>query len=211
MKRNFLQMSEYLPEVKQDGVEIAHFVPDNFMLLRARMSGDYLKEGYTYTKLLVNGSLWMSDTPMEINTNRDFVRNANGHVLIFGLGMGLIVLPLLQDENIKSITVVEINNRVIEVVLPLLKKHDKTNKLIVHEGDANTHLFRMSKETKYDTIYFDIWKDICGDNYENMKTLERSYRKFLNKDNPYKYMDCWIKGECRRLAKNDRQYCYFKN
>lgn len=49
----------------------------------------------------------MSDTPMEKHTNQEFLDAAHGDVLIAGLGIGLIVMPLLDDPEITSITVVE--------------------------------------------------------------------------------------------------------
>ena len=82
-----------------------------------------------YVKLVVDGELMMSNTPMEKRTAGEFVYSAKGDVLIAGLGIGLVIMPLLYDDSVNSVTVVEKYQDVIDCVLPQLKPHDKNNKL----------------------------------------------------------------------------------
>lgn len=206
--REFKKMNEWLPEINKNGVEVVHFRNDTQACALAAIRGDYISPNITYTKLIVNGSLWMSDTEMEKNTNWNFIRCANGHVLIFGLGMGMIIIPLLLDKEIKSITVIEINPFVASDIGSLLKVHDKRGILNIVNADANIYFSTLSKGSKFDTIYFDIWKDICTDNLENIKFLEKNYRKFLNKENPYRFMDCWQKTNLQRISKRENKYSY---
>ena len=145
----------------------------------------------------------MSDTPMERNTNDKFLQSANGDVVIFGLGLGLIVFPLLDDKNIKSITIIELYQDLIDIVKPNIEAKDKHKKVKIIQGDCFT--FEFTKETKFDTIYFDIWIDICGDNYEEQKKLERRFRKHLNKDNPNKFIDSWMKDHYKRENARERR------
>ena len=79
-----------------------------------------LKAEFPYIRLKKNGDgIMMSDTPMERNTNRDFIRKANGDVIIFGLGLGLVIIPLLKKENVKSILVVELYQDLIDLALKI--------------------------------------------------------------------------------------------
>jgi len=57
------------------------------------------------------------------------------------------------------------------------------------------------KGIKYDVIYFDIWNNICGDNYEDMKKLNRRFAKRLNRDNPECWMSSWRHAEHKKLHK----------
>lgn len=168
-----------------------------------------LKPDFKYKRLVLKGKgIMMSDTPMERNTNYEFLHKANGDVIIFGLGLGLIILPLLADQNIKSIRVVELDQSLINLVTPILKQHDKENKLTVVQGDCFTYV--PEKDRKFDTVYFDIWLSITDDNYEEQKKLERGFRKFLNKDNPNSYMDSWMKSyyQKERIKERRRQNAY---
>lgn len=117
----------------------------------------------------------MSDAEFEKITNREIVNVARGSVLIAGLGIGMILIPLLKNKKVKKITVVEKEKDVIDLIFPKIKKHDTSNKLkIIHNDIFETEL---PKEEKFDVIYFDIWDNVCGDNYEQMKNLKKKFRK----------------------------------
>lgn len=117
----------------------------------------------------------MSDAEFEKITNRDFMRIATGNILIAGLGIGMILAPLLKDKSVKKITVVEKEKDIIKLIYDKIKKHDKTNKLeLIHSDIFDLDL---PKEQKFDVIYFDIWDNVCGDNYEQMKNLKKKFRK----------------------------------
>ena len=47
----------------------------------------------------------MSNHEFEMMTNQKFLDSAKGDVLIFGLGIGLIIHPLLNDSDINTIDV----------------------------------------------------------------------------------------------------------
>ena len=64
----------------------------------------------------------MSNHEFETLTNQKFLDNAKGDILIFGLGIGLIIFPLLTDNDIKSITIVEIDDGLIDEVFPIIIK-----------------------------------------------------------------------------------------
>ena len=137
----------------------------------------------------------MSDTPMEKSTNYDFVRKAHGVVFIAGLGIGMIVLAIQDKENVKSITILEKNQDVIDLVAPQLPLNDKVK---IIQGDVFDYEF--ARGTKFDVLYFDIWNFVNSDVYKNeMQVLKKKYRKHrqMSKVNPNAFMACWAEYEAK--------------
>lgn len=166
-----------------------------------------LKAEFPYIRLKKNGDgIMMSDTPMERNTNRDFIRKANGDVIIFGLGLGLVILPLLKKENVKSILVVELYQDLIDLVQPILKIHDTENKLSIIQGDCFEIHKTITKDKKFDSVYGDIWIEICTDNYAEMKTLTKNWKNRINRENSNAFIDHWMKDFLKKqIAEEKRQ------
>lgn len=199
----FPSLAEILPEGKSGTWKIGHYSMDEDFVkheqLMAALRGSwtmmYLVPG-TYAVLYNNGSVIMSDTWLERYTNLDIIREANGHVLIAGLGVGLILTRILDKPDVESVTVVELSVDVISLVAP----HYVHPKLWI----TNADIYKWQTEEKYDTIYFDIWGDISGDNYEETKVLHKRYRRNLNRKNPDCYMNSWLRDEVKRLHFQDR-------
>lgn len=120
----------------------------------------------------------MTDAEFERKTNSDFMSKAQGDVLIAGLGIGLILDPLF--EHCSSVTVIEKNADVIALVA---KHYQKAT--VIH---ADIFDWTPPAGTKYQTIYFDIWPDFGEDQIDEGKTLEKKFRKYLNKGG---YMQSW--------------------
>ena len=118
----------------------------------------------------------MSTSKFEQLIYQNFIDNATGDVLIFGLGLGMIIFPLLTDESITSITVVEIEIDIINAVSPIIKKYDIHNKLQILEGDVNTYHQQILAE-KYDYIYFDSWSTLDAPIVEEAAVLTTLYEK----------------------------------
>jgi hypothetical protein len=146
-------------------------------------------------QLFVGNHMMMSDTPMERDTNKDFLDYARGHVLIAGLGLGVVLPPLLAQKFVKSVTVVEKSAGVIELVEPHVRTllGSKAKKLTVVEGDIFT--WRAPRGARYDTIYFDIWPSIHRDNLVEMRKLHTRYRR--RKAKSYSWMSSWLFEELK--------------
>jgi hypothetical protein len=158
---------------------------ENYFYIYDLAPGVYVK--LYNTKERIGSSTIMSNTPMEKRTNLEFVRAANGKVLIAGLGLAMIVLAVQDNENISSITIVEKCKDIIDLVKPQLPLNEKVK--IVH---ADIFQFKPNKREKYDTIYFDIWSDIESAHYEDITKLHKMFRKYLNKSNSNKWMSSWL-------------------
>lgn len=129
-----------------------------------------------YARLKIGGSVVMSDTDMELRTNRDAVDAAKGDVLIGGLGLGIVPYAMLRKPNVRSIYIIERNLDVIAACSPFLAPH--RDRVTVEHGDVDTWSPAQSKR-QFDYIYFDIWTDLCTDNVAQMKALHQRYARWI--------------------------------
>jgi hypothetical protein len=155
--------------------------------------GEYCDEG-TYCRLLVNGRIMMSDTRMEHLTNYEVVRQAHGNVLIAGLGLGMILHPILAKKEVLSVTVIEKYADVIALVEPTVQN----KKLTIIEGDI--YEWKPAKGTKYETLYFDIWSEQSTDCLEEMRTLHLRFKPFKVKEG---WMNSWRREELKNQKRRD--------
>jgi hypothetical protein len=121
---DFLQSENYLIIKKvYNNIEEASKARANQSLNFMKFPNQFLPNKKYITLLNTNiRKAMMSNHESEIKTNQKFLDDANGDVLIFGLGLGLIVFPLLEDKQINSITIVEIDSGLIGLVEPIIKK-----------------------------------------------------------------------------------------
>ncbi|MFZ1235712.1 MAG: hypothetical protein WAR39_01655 [Prevotella sp.] len=139
----------------------------------------------TYYRLSHKGNVIMSNTQAEILDHAEFIKKAKGVVLVAGLGLGMVIQGLLDRGNCSKIVVVEKSKDVINLV----GEHYRQKGIeIVHDD-----IFKYKPEEHFDYAWFDIWGDICGDNYTQMVKLHRHFRgKITN------MMD-WCNYECKKL------------
>jgi spermidine synthase len=140
----------------------------------------------------------MSNHESETKTNQKFLDSAKGDVLIFGLGIGLIVFPLLQDKDIKSITIIEIDGGLINMISPIIKEKDIYSKVEIINCDAFEYHNLINKN--YDTIYFDIWAIIDDNSFDEMEKLDNLYKKNLKEGG---WIDSWCSEE-KSIIKNNK-------
>jgi spermidine synthase len=187
---------------KQGTVEIDRVTVTKMDALMSMIHGCSAYEG-TYARLRINGEVVMSDTQMEHRTNSEFLYRAHGHVLLAGLGLGMVLQGLENNMGrIQSITVVEINSDVIDLVA----KHYKHPKIKIVQGDITT--WTPPEGMKYDVIYFDIWSVISEDNLKFMAQLGRRFAKYKNRNNPKVWMESWSRPQMRANARSSFRAFY---
>lgn len=144
----------------------------------------------TYVRLLRTNSSWattvMSNTPAEIADHEEFIWNAKGHVLVAGLGLGVVLQMLLEKTDVKKITVVEISEDLIDLVGPYF--NDERIEII----QADIFEYQPPRGIRYGAVWFDIWDHICSDNLKEIYKLERKYRRRSD------WVGSWCKEECKR-------------
>lgn len=98
--------------------------------------------------------LVMTDFPHELNTHLDFAMKAHGRVLITGLGLGCVARGCLANPNVGSVTVIERDSDVLQLV----QRHmPRTDRLSIIQCDALE--FAKSDRWQFDCAWHDLWSD----------------------------------------------------
>lgn len=164
-----------------------------FHRLRSKVKGaDWLgADAGVYRRLIriEPHAVVMSNTKMEARTNWRFVRKAHGRVVINGLGLGWLPCALAEKPEVHTITVIERESDVIEMVAPTLPK-----KVRVIQADAMTY----RPEGSYDCVWHDIWDTISLRNLPQMIRLMTRYK------NKAKWQGCWSTTMMRVSAFRDK-------
>jgi spermidine synthase len=134
----------------------------------------------------------------ERETQVELLVSARGHVLIGGLGLGLVIKPLLADPDVWSVTVLDKNPQVYKIMEPYLATWRGRQKLKVVIKDAAKWKPLASDIQLFDTIYMDIWPTVTAMNIPSMVRLRKHYKPFLTEGGFY---GNWAESECFRLAK----------
>lgn len=122
---------------------------------------------------------WVSVCPSEINSMKPQIDAAHGRVLVLGLGLGYYPYIISQMDCVESITVVELQQSVIDVfashILPQFEHRDKMT--IVH-ADAIEYMTRL-KGGEYDFCFADIWEGVLdgAERYQSIRAHEQRLAK----------------------------------
>lgn len=187
----YKDMVELLSPAQQGDFQISHFeitTKDICAMIDGISPGRYVK-------LTHNGEVVMSNTDMEQRTNREFCRKANGDILIGGLGIGMIVMAIQDKEEVNSITILEKNKEVIDIVASQLLFNSKVNII-----NADVFEWKPSKGWRFDCIYMDIWNYVNTDVYKReMLPLKRKYAHYLKSldRSPKRFNCCWAEWQAK--------------
>lgn len=150
-------------------------------------------------------AVMMSNTQLEYRTNRSFVESAHGDVLVVGLGIGMLIRPLAERKEVKTITVLEKEPDVIALVKP---HYRDVEKLRVYEADAfdfEPDDLMGQRPDRWDSVMIDIWPSIGPDNLPDMKKLHGRYAQWVNKGGK---VHCWAQDLCRRMKRIEARMEY---
>lgn len=129
----------------------------------------------TYTSLKRRGDLIMSDTPDEIRDHIHFIVNSHGHVLIAGLGIGMVLNAVAMREEVTKVTIIENSADVIKLAADHYRAKPYGKKLEIVQADIFD--WKPAKGTVYDVAWFDVWDNLCLDNLKEMATLHRRFSR----------------------------------
>lgn len=179
-----------VPEGRRGPWEISRFtVSENeaaWERIQAIQSGRCIPAG-TYTRLTHDRrGVVMSDTPDEIRDHLGAVINARGHVLINGLGIGMVLGAVLRKPEVERVTVIEIDPDVIALVGPAYVDA----RVEIVQSDA--YAYKPPRGVRYGMVWHDIWDAICADNLAGMSRLKRKYCRRTD------WQGCWAEYQCRR-------------
>ncbi len=197
-----------IPEVTRDDLSIERFTVSEEAARFHNIQAVFGSEGRyrarleivpgTYTRLVRNGVLWMSDTPAEIRANLPAIWKAKGRCLVGGLGLGVVVNAMLGKEEVTHVTVVEIDREIIEVVGEWLYEKHGSDRLTIVCADLLKWKPPKGRYI-YDCAWFDIWPTITADNVSDMTLLNRRYAQKA------KHKGSWQETPCRKMAAEERK------
>ena len=197
----FPPMAVILPEAERGLARIKHLALEGEAARRANyVAGKYIPTPPgAYALLFIksesgSSTCMMSDLSYERATCLEVVERARGNVLIAGLGLGMILHPILEKPEVETVTVVEKYPDVIALVSPTLPA---TSKLTIVTGDIFEWMPRPA--ARYDVIWFDIWPDIAPTRLVEMAELHRRFAPYLRGENPACWMESWHRQESERI------------
>jgi hypothetical protein len=121
----------------------------------------YVKKPIEVTLLKIKGETEMVDDPLRLIGMKLLAKASEGKVLTAGLGLGLYTIFLQENPHVESVTVVEKNKNVKELIEPMISKYIiKPTKIII--DDIKNWI---NKASNFDTIMIDLW------NKSNQETL----------------------------------------
>ena len=118
----------------------------------------------TYTVLFNPHHNIMQDTTREYREHEDFLNDAHGDIIVAGLGLGMIHQSLIDNPNVKSVTIVEKYQEVIDMVWEHCPK-DETFRLV------HADIYEWTPDSNWDMGWFDSW---VGENDQS------EYKKLMN-------------------------------
>lgn len=205
LREVFPPMTEVVPPGKSGSARVSHFSVtkhDEIMsLLTHRPYINSVDRG-RYARLVVGDEVVMSDTTMERRSNYSVVLKARGDVLVAGLGLGMVLIPILKKPEVLVVTVVEKNPDVIKLVERHVRRFvgkNNSDKLTVVHDD----IFSYRPTQKFDVIYFDIWNEIDGDNLPSIAKLHQKFKSKLKRSDGVKpWMNSWMANYLRSERKS---------
>ena len=160
----------------------------------------FFEEEFSYPAALQDGREWMTVTPHEIRTTMPAVNKSFGNVLTYGLGLGYFPYMSHLKDDVKSVTIVEKDERVIELFTKyILPQFPHKEKIRVICADAFEYAKNETSKTFYDFIFADTWHDPSDgiEMYEKFKASEKH-----SPDSVYMY---WIEDTLKYYMSLDRE------
>lgn len=147
----------------------------------------------TYKRLVRGDTVVMSNTPMEVTTNRTAVHRALGDILLNGLGLGMVLAAVLRRTDVRSVTVIEKAVDVIELVAPTFASDPRVR---IIEADAFN--YSPARGTRFDVVWHDIWDCMSPENLGEMTELHRRYGRRAS------WQGSWGRAHCEMLRDRHR-------
>lgn len=133
---------------------------------------------YVLTHIPTN-RIWMSLSPLELESHAFHVAAAHGKVLVAGLGMGMYLFNILRKPEVTEVHVLEQSEEVVAAFRAFAKPEEWEGweKVTIHLCDALEPSPELVEQVyRPDYLYADIWPSIADHNArEQMSEMCASY------------------------------------
>lgn len=106
--------------------------------------------------LFIDNEIWMSITPMEVESHYIPIQLAEGKVGVGGLGLGYYVNRILENALVDEVIVYELNQNVIDLYTDKFGIHEK---LTIRKQDV-----KSIEDEDFYIFYMDIYETLYDDN-----------------------------------------------
>lgn len=127
-------------------------------MIRGYYSGFGLNTIDNYVLLQKPDKVWMSLTPMELESQAPHAHYAYGHTVVGGLGMGMVLYNILKNPNVDRVTVVEKEQAIIDIFHECIpwQDWDGMDKVTI----VNSDIFDYVPEAPIDFLATDIHSEL---------------------------------------------------
>ncbi len=133
-----------------------------------------------YTRLTHQGQEIQTTYPTRVRDHYRLLSRVHGHVLMAGLGLGVVARQVLLLPEVVQLTVIEDAWEVIRLVKPALRAEFGDRLRIVHADVTKTVVPRLDGRP-WDTVWYDIWpvRPKVHDVYVISWLIRRTRRRLL--------------------------------
>ena len=119
----------------------------------------YTKQTLPITSLYIDGQQWMIDDVLHWTGMRRFGEMAEGDVLVGGLGLGLVTQALIDNPKVNSITIIERNRDVINLISKYIAwaMVDKGKSVEIMNEDYLSWIVKSFEMKHFDYAILDFW------------------------------------------------------
>ena len=135
----------------------------------------FFNQEFRFPAVMENNHEWMAIKPNEIETMQQAIDTIEGKVITFGLGLGYFTYMASLKEQVKSITVIERDNQVIQLFEQyILPQFQHQSKVEIISMDAFEYLGKQMPSEKFDYAFVDLWHDVSDglELYLKIKKME---------------------------------------
>lgn len=217
------KIGQEMPEFDHEGLKVEHFTISEdsakFDMLRSAFGGygsRAVRPG-NYTRLSVDGCLWMSDTPAEIGDHMELFREVRGaarrvdshgedevKILIHGCGLGVAtkgcIMTCAEEGKTAKLTIVEVEPRVIATTGAYWQER-YPGQIEMVEGDALE--WKPPRGETWHIAWHDIWPMICLDNKDEMSRMHRRFGRRVE------WQSSWARPEIERMKREENRRWYW--
>lgn len=120
----------------------------------------YFEDAFRFPIVMQNGREWMAIKPNEIETMKAPLKEIQGKVITFGLGLGYFTFMASEKTDVIDITVVELDREVIKLFERyILPQFNHPEKIHIVQADAFEFMQRQLPKRDFDYAFVDLWHD----------------------------------------------------
>jgi hypothetical protein len=132
--------------------------------------------------------LWMTDGPQEVSMMIGLTKGQRGHVLVTGLGLGIVQQLLLRRPEVERVTTIESRSGLAALHTGAEWFAGDRHDLLV--GDADELVRELAESGRYDGYVLDHW-EVLGEHLDDKVAFLRLLEDLDQRDRPVSLWGFW--------------------